>query len=1036
MSDKINNSEDTSDDSEKIKITEWAKEYVLNPTNATDEKIVKEVDTYLQDIVKPKNFNAEHNRILSEIKKIKKDLQIKEKETEHERLPPMSIEAAEAKYPIPEQLQNPDFRFVLLGKWNEWTNVHTKEKKIFTPEEYKSIDTKTWKPEGKKPQEYDWQHNGLRFNDKKVHNHIINLGLNFGIIGGYGELRIIDIDNPELAEKLESCFETFTVKTGSGGRHFYILSDYEKNHVLVNELGEIRALNYQVVAPPCKHPSGNQYEVIKNIPIKRINKDELLSILEPYLRKDKGDKGENEEKDTSRSGTEYRRIIALLRKGHIRKDIYEIMSRDTGSKWYSAPEQYRTRTFEKAQEFVSEEIKEDREKAKNQNYSIDERENKRTTILLPGKGRLDTVFIRELANVLEKRKVLFYRMDTRTIVEILKSNKGATMIEETPERFVTLAERFVIPGNMVKDEETGESTFVERSMTPAQTKIFLCSPLLQDILPCIERIFTVPFPMLYNDELTFPKVGYDERFNSWMSSTAPKISNPDMTVEEAKKTFYDIFKEFPFLDKQDYINALAGLVTPFCRGLYPKFNTRVPCWCYKANKSKLGKDFCAGLTGITYQGINIEEPAISSINADELRKKILGYFNAGTQRIHFANNTGFLRNDVFEEIITAEVYRDRLLGKNTTVEYPNELYFSLSANTGFSWSKDLDNRMLLVELFSPSENANSRIYNNPNLHNWAAKHRDLILSAIFALIRNWHEKGQPSSSVPFTSFPDWARVVGGIFDAAELGNPCNKKEFLDIGGDTETSDMKSFFECAYTKFPEQIITHKELKQIAIDEDLFGYLDFAIKKDQTAFGMKIRKNIGVEYSGIYLIVKDKKLKMTRQEFTFTKNPTNIPQTKDVFYEIVSPILSTCPPLSTHPPRANIISDVYTPSHISLQYDYREKGVQGVLGGQIPSKSVSTSLSTSSCPPLKKKAKKDKPSQHFMSSDRELQYFESPETENIKLKCDKNLVFEFLKQNPGTTKKVAYSILGDGFYTFFNDLLKQGIVELKDNKIFVK
>ena len=62
---------DTSfDDSEKIKIIDWAKEYVLNPTNSTDEKIVKEVDTYLQDIIKPKNFNAEHDRILSEIKKV------------------------------------------------------------------------------------------------------------------------------------------------------------------------------------------------------------------------------------------------------------------------------------------------------------------------------------------------------------------------------------------------------------------------------------------------------------------------------------------------------------------------------------------------------------------------------------------------------------------------------------------------------------------------------------------------------------------------------------------------------------------------------------------------------------------------------------------------------------------------------------------------------------------------------------------------------------------------------------------------------
>ncbi len=45
-------------------------------------------------------------------------------------------------------------------------------------------------------------------------------------------------------------------------------------------------------------------------------------------------------------------------------------------------------------------------------------------------------------------------------------------------------------------------------------------------------------------------------------------------------------------------------------------------------------------------------------------------------------------------------------------------------------------------------------------------------------------------SQPFASFPEWARVVGGIMENAGLGTPMSNDLQNDVGGDTETKSMK------------------------------------------------------------------------------------------------------------------------------------------------------------------------------------------------------------------------------------------------------
>jgi len=167
--------------------------------------------------------------------------------------------------------------------------------------------------------------------------------------------------------------------------------------------------------------------------------------------------------------------------------------------------------------------------------------------------------------------VLFYRQDSRQIIELgdIKNEKNEVthtgFIQMTPGRFTTLIERYFLPFTYRKDTR-GQKYMVRKSATKEHSSIVLESMELHNTIPSIHRIFTVQLPIIYEGELTFPKVGYDERFWSWLPADSAKINDMEMTLATAKKTLKDLYKEFCFESEQDYINALSALLTPFSEG--------------------------------------------------------------------------------------------------------------------------------------------------------------------------------------------------------------------------------------------------------------------------------------------------------------------------------------------------------------------------------------------------------------------------------------------------------------------------------------
>ena len=86
--------------------------------------------------------------------------------------------------------------------------------------------------------------------------------------------------------------------------------------------------------------------------------------------------------------------------------------------------------------------------------------------------------------------------------------------------------------------------------------------------------------------------------------------------------------------------------------------------------------------------------------------------------------------------------------------------------------------------------------------------------------------------------------------------------------------MKLFFELCYNKHPEEWITKKDMRILVMHDEgnIFGWMDFDKRADQTKFALKISKFIGRVLSDVRMVVDDSKVRSSRQRFKFTKKDT--------------------------------------------------------------------------------------------------------------------------------------------------------------------
>ncbi|PBB23281.1 MULTISPECIES: hypothetical protein [unclassified Mesorhizobium] len=154
---------------------------------------------------------------------------------------------------------------------------------------------------------------------------------------------------------------------------------------------------------------------------------------------------------------------------------------------------------------------------------------------------------------------------------------------------------------------------------------------------------------------------------------------------------------------------------------------------------------------------------------DEVRKGTTAKLRAGVSMIFYDNVRRKFGGNAVAALLTAESWRDRILGETRIAEYPNLGVMVVTANNA-SISDELVRRLLPIRLDAriPEAALEDRTFSKPDLSGWVMENRGELVWACLTLIQNWIAKGQHPARQGFKSYESFAKVMGGILGAAGI----------------------------------------------------------------------------------------------------------------------------------------------------------------------------------------------------------------------------------------------------------------------------
>jgi hypothetical protein len=224
-----------------------------------------------------------------------------------------------------------------------------------------------------------------------------------------------------------------------------------------------------------------------------------------------------------------------------------------------------------------------------------------------------------------------------------------------------------------------------------------------------------------------------------------------------------VLKDFPFATTADRANAIGMLITPMIRNIT---DCAVPLHMINAHTPGTGKTLLAKIAIAAHGGDAYTFPRNSD---DELRKQVTSILMDQTSPVVNFDNiaTGStIESPALAALITSTVWRDRLLGGNTTVALPNDKLW-LATGNNLKVNTDLSQRTLLVHLDAGTERPDLRPadeFELGDLEQWLLKdeNRADLVRSLLILIRDWAVAGMPKGDQTMRSFTPWAQAIGGL----------------------------------------------------------------------------------------------------------------------------------------------------------------------------------------------------------------------------------------------------------------------------------
>jgi putative DNA primase/helicase len=350
----------------------------------------------------------------------------------------------------------------------------------------------------------------------------------------------------------------------------------------------------------------------------------------------------------------------------------------------------------------------------------------------------------------------------------------------SPQTFRTLVEQHV-----VCYRQRTLNYEVNVTMRDDEARGIMASPQFREKLRSLGRLNLCRMPVLRDDgNLELLPKGYDLASKTL---TVPIVTYAqDMPLAVAIETVNDLLSEFCFADgERSKAVAVAALTGLYAAQVLPEGTLR-PCFIVTKNAEGAGATTLVSCAVVPIIG---QLPTgVKSDGDDETRKALTAAVLEARLVILLDNQKSRLSSAALEAFVSSPTWNDRLLGVNQTFTGQNIATVFVTAN-GCTVSPDMRRRSLVIELHLEAERAEDRHFVRPLDLPTLLSLRRKILAACWSLVSHWHTQGQPSPTRLHSAFPIWAKVIGGIVQAAGFACPLNTAN-VAVAADEDGEGMR------------------------------------------------------------------------------------------------------------------------------------------------------------------------------------------------------------------------------------------------------
>ena len=269
-----------------------------------------------------------------------------------------------------------------------------------------------------------------------------------------------------------------------------------------------------------------------------------------------------------------------------------------------------------------------------------------------------------------------------------------------------------------------------------------------------------------------------------------KVSEqPDATeAKAALDRLREVVADFPFRGEAHFAAWLSSLLTPLARAA---FRGPAPAQLDRRQRARLRQKPARGRL------FDHSSPAVRrrACPTPTTRTRSASRSPAvaleATQLALIDNISGVFGSATLDRALTAESWRDRLLGSNSQVSMPLKVTWYATGNN-VVLKGDTPRRCLHIRLESWRERPECRTdFRHPRLLSWIRRERSRLLPAALTLLRAYAAAGRPPQRLPgWGSYEGWSDLVRSTVVWLDLPDPAETREELEAASDVEKSTVR------------------------------------------------------------------------------------------------------------------------------------------------------------------------------------------------------------------------------------------------------